>query len=114
MKAGATLFFLLALPGCSLLTPKPADIIVKPEPVPVICGAIHNRPDSLKGQLKNTPPTMVLGPGDAWGYWFTPDLYAALAENLQAMRAYQKQQRAIRDTLVRCIEDHNDQIQKSD
>ncbi len=110
MKAGATLLFLLALPGCSLLSPKPADIIVKPEPVPVICGAIHNRPDALV--LKNTPPTVALGPNDVWGYWFTPDLYAALAENLQAMRGYMAQQRAIRNTLVACIEDHNARIKK--
>lgn len=108
MKAGATLVFLLALPGCSLLSPKPADIVVKPEPVPVICGAVHNKPDAL--QLKDTPPTVALGPGEVWGYWFTPDLYAALAENLQAMRAYMIQQRTIRGTLVKCITDHNDKI----
>jgi hypothetical protein len=108
VKAGVTLLFLLALPGCSLLSPKPADIVIKPEPVLVICGAVHNKPDAL--DLKDTPPTVALGPNRVWGYWFTPDLYAALAENLQAMRAYMTQQRAIRGTLVKCITDHNDKI----
>lgn len=108
MKAGWTLLFLLSLPGCSLLSPKPADIVIKPEPVPVICGAVHNKPDALV--LKDTPPTVALGPNEIWGYWFTPDLYASLAENLQTMRAYMNQQRSIRGTLVKCITDHNDKI----
>lgn len=103
MKAALALVLLGMLPGCASL--KPADVNIVENQVPVICGAVDNKPDALV--LIDTPPTMTLGPGEMWGYWFSPDLYGSLAENLQAMRRYQKQQRQIRDTLIACITDHN-------
>lgn len=101
-----------ALAGCSLLSPPAPEIRVQEKPVPVICGATQVKPDALN--LQDTPPTVALGPDEVWGYWFSPDLYAALAENLQAMRRYQQQQRDIRRRLVECIESHNEQIPASD
>lgn len=93
------------LSGCSLLTPKPADIVINEKPVPVICSATTNRPDALN--LKDTPPTLVMDSREVWGYWFSPDLYASIAENLQAMRRYQQQQRIINRTIIDCIDSHN-------
>lgn len=105
-KTVLTLLIGSVLSGCSLFSPKPPDVIVKPEPVPVICGAVDQKPEPLN--LIDTPPTLVYDTEtEEWGYWFNSELYASLAENLQAMRRYQQQQRAIRDTLIDCIEDHN-------
>ena len=47
-----------------------------------------------------------------WGYWFNSELYAALAENLQAMRSWMSQSTAIRKKLVDCIEDHNARVEE--
>lgn len=104
-KAVLTLLLVGALAGCSLFSPKPADVVINEKPTIVICSATTQKPDALN--LKDTPPTMVMDADEVWGYWFSSDLYGALAENLQAMRAYQMQQRAIRKQLVACIEDHN-------
>lgn len=92
------LILLACLPACAPVRPE------SPPPPPLICD-VAAKPDRLS--LKDTPPTLVLGPGDAWGYWFSADKYAALAENIQAMRLWMAQDRAIRDALVECIEDHN-------
>ena len=96
------------LPGCSLFGAKIPDIIIEEKPVPVVCSAVTEKPDVL--DLKDTPPTLVMNPAEVWGYWFDSELYAALAENLQAMRAWMTQSRAIRNKLVSCIEDHNADI----
>ena len=106
-KAGWILLF-AALPGCSLFSPKPPDVVIQEKPVAIVCGALTNKPDGL--DLKDTPPTVILGPGDVWGYWFSPDLYAALAENIQALGRYIRQQQGIRKALADCIESHNDQV----
>jgi hypothetical protein len=55
-----------------------------------------------------------MDPAETWGFWFPSDLYAALAENLQAMRRYMRQLRGINSSLVDCIESHNDGIQPAE
>lgn len=105
-KAVLTLLLPGVLAGCSLLSPKPADIVIQEKPVRVICSATAQRAEPLV--LKDTPPTLVLNTEtEVWGYWFDPGLYAALAENLQAMRRYQKQLRGISNSIASCITDHN-------
>lgn len=90
------------LSGCSLLRP---TVEVKSEPVPVVCDT-SARPDSL--DLADTPPTLVFNvETETWGFWFDSDLYADLAENIQAMRRHLRQSSAIRKRLVDCIEAHN-------
>ena len=97
------------LPGCSLFGAKIPDIIIEEKPVPVVCSAVTEKPDVL--DLKDTPPTLVMNPAEVWGYWFDSELYAALAENLQAMRSWMNQSTAIRVALVDCIGDHNESIE---
>ena len=110
-RTGVVLLFCALLPGCSLFSPKPPDVIVKPEPVPILCNATQQKPESL--DLKDTPPTVVFDTeSETWGYWFSPDLYAAIAENIQAMRRYMNQQRKITATIVDCIDDHNSKVKK--
>jgi hypothetical protein len=104
----ATLLVLLGvLPGCSLFGSKPPDITIQERATPVVCDTTP-RPDSLN--LKDTPPTLVMDSKETWGFWFSPDLYGALAENLQAMRTWMTQSRAIRAKLVKCIVDHNTKV----
>lgn len=111
-KTVPALLILGALAGCSLFSPKPADVVINEKPTIVICSATTQKPDALN--LKDTPPTLVMDASEVWGYWFSSDLYAALAENLQAMRAYMTQQRAIKKQLVACIEDHNKTVPEED
>ena len=111
-NAGWFLLLVVWLPGCSLFSPKAPDVVIQEKPIAIVCGAVTNKPDAL--DLQDTPPTIVLGPGEIWGYWFSPDLYAALAENIQALRRYMAQQRRIRDALADCIESHNDQVKETD
>lgn len=108
IKAGAALVLLGVLPGCSLFSSKPPDVVIQERATRVICDT-SPRPDAL--DLKDTPPTLVMNEAEVWGYWFNSELYAALAENLQAMRAWMSQSRAIRDKLVTCIDDHNAQLE---
>ncbi len=103
-KAAAALVLLGALPGCSLFGTKPPDVTIEERPTIVVCDTTA-RPDAL--DLKDTPPTLVMNPAEVWGYWFDSELYAALAENLQAMRRYMTQSRDVRKKLVACIDDHN-------
>jgi len=103
-KSAAALVLLGVLPGCSLLSSKPPDVTIDERPTLVVCDT-SPRPDGL--DLKDTPPTLVMDPNEIWGYWFDSELYAALAENLQAMRRYMSQSRDIRKKLVACIDDHN-------
>ena len=104
-----SIVMLLALPGCSLFSPQPPDVRIDEKPVPVVCSTIDQRPDAL--QLQDTPPTLVMDPAETWGYWFPSELYAALAENLQAMRRYMRQLRGINASLIDCIETHNAEIE---
>lgn len=91
---------------------KQPDIIIRENPVPVICD-LTERPDPIDTQ--DTPPTLVLNTQtEVWGFWFDPSLYGALAENLQAMRRYMTQGRAVRAKLVACITDHNDSIRPAE
>ena len=99
------LFVLLLVPGCSLFSPKPPDVVIRENPVPVVCSSIDQKADAL--QLQDTPPTLVMDATETWGYWFSSELYAALAENLQAMRRYMRQLRGINASVVDCIEAHN-------
>jgi len=93
------LFFTVS--GCTLFQPK---IEIREVQAAVVCD-VTDKPDAL--DLKNTPPTLVMNDAQVWGYWFSADLYAALAENIQAMRRWMKQSSAIRSKLVECIESHN-------
>jgi len=110
-NAGAALVAVLVLPGCSLFGSKPPDITIQEKPVPVVCSAVTEAPDAL--DLKDTPPTLVMNDAEVWGYWFDSELYAALAENLQAMRSWMTQASSIRGKLVECIEDHNERVTTS-
>lgn len=106
------LLVMLLSPGCSLFSPKPPDVVIRENPVPVVCSSIDQKPDAL--QLQDTPPTLVMDPAETWGFWFPSELYAALAENLQAMRRYMRQLRGINSSLVDCIESHNGAIQPAE
>lgn len=106
-NAATFLLSIVALSGCSLFGSKPPDVEIRERSTPVVCDT-SARPDALN--LKNTPPTLVMDGSEIWGYWFDSELYAALAENLQAMRTYMSQSRSIRRKLVACIEDHNQGI----
>lgn len=110
-RVGLALGLLITLPACSLLGTQPPDVEIREKPTPVVCDTTE-KPEPL--DLTDTPPTLVLGPDEVWGYWFDSELYAALAENLQAMRRYMTQQRSIRDKLVDCIEDHNARVASDD
>lgn len=110
IKAGAALVLLGVLPGCSLFGSKPPDVTIQEHATPVVCDTTP-RPDAL--DLKDTPPTLVMDPTEVWGYWFNSELYAALAENLQSMRTYMTQSRAIRKKLIKCIDDHNVSVEES-
>ena len=112
MNRRAPLLVLLGvLPGCSLFGTQQPDIEIRERPTPVICDT-SPRPDALS--LTDTPPTLVMDPDEVWGYWFDSELYAALAENLQAMRTWMTQSSAIRTKLVLCIDDHNAKIDPAD
>jgi len=102
------LVLVATLPACSLFGPADIDVQVQEKIVPVICDT-SARPDALN--LKDTPPTLVMDASETWGYWFDSELYAALAENLQAMRSWMTQSAAIRAKLVQCIDDHNAQAE---
>jgi hypothetical protein len=104
IKAGAALVLLGVLPGCSLFGSKPPDVTIQERPTIVVCDTTA-RPDAL--DLKDTPPTLVMDPSETWGYWFDSELYAALAENLQAMKKWMTQSSAIRTKLIKCIDEHN-------
>ncbi len=104
IKAAAALVLLGVLPGCSLFGTKPPDVTIEERPTIVVCDT-SPRPDAL--DLKDTPPTLVMDPNEIWGYWFDSELYAALAENLQAMKTWMTQASSIRRKLVACIDDHN-------
>jgi hypothetical protein len=106
-KWAALVVILGVLPGCSLFGAKQPDIEIRERPTPVVCDT-SVRPDAL--DLKDTPPTLVMNDAEVWGYWFNSELYAALAENLQAMRAWMTQSRAIRTKLIKCIDDHNAEV----
>ena len=104
-KAGALLVLVPALSACSLFGPADIDVQVQEKIVPIVCDTTA-RPDAL--DLKDTPPTLVMNTtNETWGYWFDSELYAALAENLQAMRRWMTQSREINEKLVQCIDDHN-------
>jgi len=103
-RLGIALALLITLPACSLFGARPPDVEIRERPTPVICDTTA-KPEPTN--LKDTPPTLVMAPDEVWGFWFSPDLYAALAENLQAMRRYMEQQRDIRAKIVACIDDHN-------
>ncbi len=106
----ALLVLLGVLPGCSLFGSKPPDVTIQEKAAPVVCDT-STRPDGLN--LKDTPPTLVMNDAQVWGYWFDSELYAAISENLQAMRRWMSQSRDIRAKLVKCIEEHNDQLEET-
>ena len=98
-----TILTLVGLSAACSSTPDP--ITIREPQTPVVC-AQEPTPDRL--DLKDTPPLVVLNTEtNVWGYWLSPSVYADLAENLQAMRRYQRQARAVGAYYRRCIEDHN-------
>jgi len=108
VKISVLLALAVILAGCSLFGTKQPDVNIIEKATPVICD-LSRKPDSLN--LTDTPPTLVMDPDETWGYWFNSELYAALAENLQAMRRWMTQSTDIRATLVDCIEDHNGRLE---
>lgn len=99
---GQIFLILFLAAGCAS---KPADIVIQENTTPVVCSQAP-RPDAI--DLTDTPPRVVFdAETEQWGYWFSPASYADLAENLQAMRRYQRQQRAVGAYFLACIEDHN-------
>jgi len=107
------------LVGCAA---KPADIVIEENQTPVVC-VQEPRVDVIN--LHDTPPTSVLrepfllddegrpvkvNPDAEWGWWFDSELYAALAENLQAMRKNARQLRAITRYYKSCMDDHNEAL----
>lgn len=109
MSRSILLLLVSSLASCSLFGTKQPDIIINEKPVPVVCD-LSRKPDALN--LTDTPPTLVMDTDEVWGYWFNSELYAALAENLQAMRRWMTQSTDIRSTLVDCIEDHNGSLEE--
>lgn len=105
---GVLVIVIIVTGGCSLLAPR---IEIGERPLPIVCDTA-NRPDAL--ELKDTPPTLVMNEGRVWGYWFDAELYAAIAENIQAMRRWMDQSNRIRETLVQCIELNNARAAASD
>lgn len=104
-RLALALALLITLPACSLFGSNPPDVTIRELIVPIVCDT-SAKPEPV--DMVDTPPSVVFNAETAvWGYWFAPDLYAALAENLQAMRRNMRQQRAIRAKLVGCIDDHN-------
>lgn len=104
-RASLLVLILASLPACSLFGARDIDVQVRQEITPVVCD-LTARPDGL--DLIDTPPSVVLDTEtEIWGFWFDPELYGALAENLQAMRRWMTQSSAIRAKLVKCIDDHN-------
>lgn len=107
------------LVGCAA---KPADIIIEENQTPVVC-VQEPRVDVI--DINDTPPTTVLkepfllndegrpiavNSAAEWGWWFDSELYAALAENLQAMRKNSRQLRSVIGYYKSCIDDHNEAI----
>lgn len=97
------------LAGCAS---RPPPITVDEPPPPVVCTQ-EPRPDRIT--LTDTPPRVVLDVETGqYGYWFSTDLYAGIAENLQTMRRYQRQQRAVGVYYRQCIDDHNRRLAEMD
>lgn len=104
----AALAVVALLAGCAS---GPPPITVDEPPPPVVCTQ-DPKPDRVT--LKDTPPRVVLdAETGTWGYWFATDLYASLAENLQTLRRYQRQLRAVGTYYRSCIEDHNRRLAES-
>lgn len=104
-KMVIALGLLATLPACSLLGARPPDVSIREQPTQIVCDTTA-RPEPIDTQ--DTPPETVFdAEAGMWGYWFSPALYAALAENLQAMRRYMEQSRDIRAKLIRCLDEHN-------
>ncbi len=103
----AAVFLLLV--GCAS---RPPPITVDEPPPPVVCTQTP-KPDRVT--LKDTPPRVVLDAETGqYGYWFATDLYAGIAENLQTLRRYQGQLRAVGAYYRRCIDDHNRRLAETD
>ena len=109
MRALISLAALAFLVGCAS---RPPPIPSDEPPPPVVCTQ-EPRPDVL--DLADTPPRVVFDANpEQWGYWFSPASYADIAENLQAMRRYQRQTRAVASYFRSCIADHNRRLAQDD
>lgn len=95
------------------------EIVVGEPPPPVVCTQLPNvdiinlvdTPPTLVAlepfTLQGTPPLWLPNQNATYGYWFSSDLYASLAENLQQMRKNASQLRAVGRYYRACIQDHN-------
>ncbi|MCK4869457.1 MAG: hypothetical protein KAT39_15500 [Alphaproteobacteria bacterium] len=102
MRATISLALFVAMTGCAS---RPPPITIDEPPPPVVCTQ-QPHPDRL--DLIDTPPLVVFDTeSEVWGYWFSPTTYADIAENLQSMRRYQRQLRAVGLYFQSCIGDHN-------
>ena len=104
-RAALVLCLAVTLPACSLFGTQQPDVEIRERATRIVCDTTE-RPEPVN--LGDTPPTLVWNdPEGEWGFWFSSELYAVLAENLQAMRRYMEQSRDISAKLRRCIDDHN-------
>lgn len=109
MRALISLAALALMTGCAS---RPPPITVDEPAPPVVCTQAPT-PDFVS--LQDTPPQVVFNQEtETWGYWFSPATYADIAANLQTMRRFQGQQRAVALYFKRCIDDHNDRLAELD
>lgn len=105
MRALISLAAIAMLAGCAT---RPPPITIDEPPPPVVCTQAP-RPDFV--DMQDTPPRVVFdAETTTWGYWFSPAEYAAIAENLQTLRRYGSQLRAVGAYYRACIDDHNRQL----
>lgn len=106
---------ILFLAGCAGTTvvdiaEPPPPVVCEREPVVDVIN-LKDTPPTLIAEdpfrLEGTPPLWLPNPDANFGYWFSSDLYASLAENLQAMRKNATQLRAVVRYYRACIIDHN-------
>lgn len=102
MRALISLALFATLAACAS---RPPPITIDEPAPPVVCTQ-EPRPDHV--DMQDTPPRVVFdAETEIWGYWFSPAEYAALAENLQTLRRYGRQLRAVGAYYKACIDDHN-------
>ncbi len=106
-RCSSVLIFAAAIvvAGCAS---KPEPIQVRERQTPVVC---DRTPRVDQVSIQDTPPRVVYDQEtEQWGFWQDSANYAALAENLQAMRQNATQLRAVIRYYVGCIADHNARI----
>lgn len=109
MRAAISLALIITMTGCAS---RPPPITIDEPAPPVVCTQAPH-PDRVN--MIDTPPRVVFDTESVtWGYWFSPATYADIAENLQTMRRYQAQLRAVGTYFKSCIDDHNRRLAETD